>query len=66
MQSLPLTGGAAEVLRITRTGEVSTLFSGFEQVRGLAYDPRLQRLFIVEHSLTPGTPDRLHIRPLDQ
>ncbi len=61
-----LTGGGTEVLRITPGGTVSTLLPGFEQVRGLAYDAKLERLFIVEHSLTAGTPDKLHIRPLDQ
>jgi hypothetical protein len=60
-----LTGGGPEILRVTQTGEVSTLFSGFEQVRGLAYDPTLKRLFFIEHSLTVGTPDKLQIRPLD-
>lgn len=59
-----LTGGGPDVLRISASGQVSAVFSGFEQVRGLAYDAELQRLFFIEHSLTPGTPDRLHIRPL--
>lgn len=60
-----LTGGGGEVLRITQAGVVTTLFSGFEQVRGLAYDPALKRLFIIDHSQTAGTPDKLQIRPLD-
>lgn len=60
-----LTGGGGEVLRITQSGTVTTLFSGFEQVRGLAYDPALKRLFIIDHSQTAGTPDKLQIRPLD-
>ncbi len=69
-----LTGGGTDVLRISPTGEVSAIFTGFEQVRGLAYDAELQRLFLVEHSLTPGTRtactssrsrcSRSHIRPL--
>lgn len=59
-----LTGGTG-VHRITRAGAVTTIFTGFEQVRGLAYDPAMRRLFIIEHSATAGVPDRLHVRPLD-
>lgn len=57
-----LTGG---VYRITTAGVVSTIVSGFDQVRGTAYDPALRRMFIVEHSSVPGGHDRLHIIPLD-
>jgi hypothetical protein len=60
-----LTGGTG-VHRITQAGVVSTIMTGFEQVRGLAYDPTLRRLFIIEHSATVGTPDKLHVRPLDE
>jgi DNA-binding beta-propeller fold protein YncE len=61
-----LTGGGAAISRINpATGAVTTLpGAGFEQVRGLAYDPAGKRLFIIDHSATPGRPDRLHIRPL--
>lgn len=59
-----LTGGTG-VHRVTQTGTVSTIFTGFEQVHGLAYDPELRRLFIIEHSATVGVPDKLHVRPLD-
>lgn len=59
-----LTGGTG-VHRVTQAGAVSTIFTGFEQVRGLAYDPALRRLFIIEHSATVGVPDKLHVRPLD-
>jgi DNA-binding beta-propeller fold protein YncE len=61
-----LTGGGAEISRITpASGAVTTLpGAGFEQVRGLAYDPAGKRLFLIDHSATPGRPDRLHIRPL--
>lgn len=59
-----LTGGNG-VHRITQAGVVSTIITGLEQVRGLAYDPTLRRLFIIEHSATVGTPDKLHVRPLD-
>jgi hypothetical protein len=59
-----LTGGGAEITRITQAGRVTTLpTGGYEQVRGLAYDPAGKRLFIVDHSATPGRPDRLHIVP---
>ena len=57
-----LTGGTG-VHRITTAGVVTTIFTGFEQVRGTAYDPAGQRLFIIEHSATVGVPDKLHIRP---
>ena len=38
-------------------------FTGFEQVRGLAYDPAGRRLFVINHSKTVGVPDKLHILP---
>jgi hypothetical protein len=60
-----LTGGATEIQRVTQAGVATTIFSGFEQVRGLAYDPTLRRLFVIEHSATVGVPDKLHVRPLD-
>lgn len=60
-----LTGGGPEISRITQAGGVTTLPAhGFEQVRGLAYDPAGKRLFVVDHSATPGRPDRLHLVPL--
>jgi len=60
-----LTGGGTTVRRITQAGVVSDVFTGFEQVHGLAYDPTLKRLFIMDHSITVGVSDKLHIRPLD-
>jgi hypothetical protein len=64
-----LTGGGATITRITPAGQVRALALGsasrFEQVRGLAYDPAGKRLFIIDHSLTPGSPDQLHVRHLD-
>lgn len=63
-----LTGGAATITRITPAGQVSPLAvagNSFEQVRGLAYDPAGKRLFIIDHSLTPGSPDQLHVRHLE-
>lgn len=59
-----LTGGTG-IHRITQAGVVTTILPGFEQVRGLAYDPTLRRLFVIEHSATVGVPDKLHVRPLD-
>ncbi|MGN6106637.1 MAG: hypothetical protein ACTHU0_16140 [Kofleriaceae bacterium] len=61
-----LTGGTG-VHRITQTGQVTTVIpSGFEQVRGVAYDPALRRLFLIEHSATVGVPDKLHVVPFDE
>lgn len=60
-----LTGGGTTVQRVTQAGAVTNIFTGFEQVHGIAYDPTLKRLFIVDHSLTVGVSDKLHIRPLD-
>jgi hypothetical protein len=60
-----LTGGGTDIQRVTQAGGVTTIMTGFEQVRGLAYDPALRRLFIIDHSATVGTPDKLHVRPLD-
>jgi len=56
-----LTGGGPTISRITQRGEVSTLPGAFEQVRGLAYDARGKRLFVIDHSLTVGLPDKLRI-----
>jgi hypothetical protein len=51
-----------EIPRITQAGQVTTLpGGGFEQVRGLAYDAAGKRLFVVDHSLTVGVPDKLRI-----
>jgi sugar lactone lactonase YvrE len=49
--------------RIRPGGEVTTLASGFEQVRGLAYDPIDQRLFVIEHSAATSQ-HHLHIVPV--
>jgi hypothetical protein len=57
-----LTGGpSGGVSRITPTGTVTTVVSGFAQVRGLAYDAAGQRLFFVEHVKGQGASDRLHV-----
>lgn len=57
-----VTGG---IYRITPTGTVTTIRSGFEQVRGIAYDPTMKRMFVVEHRATMATKPLLHVFPLD-
>ena len=59
-----LTGGGPTISRITPAGEVTALRGSFEQVRGLAYDAAGKRLFVVDHSVTVGVPDKLRILPL--
>jgi len=62
-----LTGGGPTISRITQRGEVSTLpGGGFEQVRGLAYDAAGKRLFVIDHSVTVGLPDKLRILRLPE
>jgi hypothetical protein len=59
-----VTGGKrGAVYRIAKTGAVSTIASGFEQVRGTAYDAAKQRLFVVEHSAATSH-HKLHVLPL--
>jgi hypothetical protein len=60
-----LTGGGPTISRITQAGQVSTLLGGFEQVRGIAYDAAGKRLFVVDHSVTVGLPDKLRVIHLD-
>ncbi|MCW5804744.1 MAG: hypothetical protein KIT31_20405 [Deltaproteobacteria bacterium] len=61
-----LTGGGNSIHRVTQAGTVTELFAGeFEQVRGIAFDPTAKRIFVIDHSATVGTPDKLQIRPLD-
>jgi sugar lactone lactonase YvrE len=57
-----VTGG---VYRVTPAAVVSTILSGLDQPRGLAYDPTLKRLFVIEHSQVLGGHDMLHVVPLD-
>jgi sugar lactone lactonase YvrE len=58
-----VTGGKrGEVYRIDARGHATTLASGFEQVRGVAYDPAGARLFVVEHGANGR--HRLHALPL--
>jgi hypothetical protein len=63
-----LTGGGPAITRVTQSGTMSTLAlpSGvtFETVEGMAYDTTGHQLFVIDHSATPGTHDKLHIIPL--
>ena len=60
-----LTGCKMAVCRITQAGVETqlTALGTFEDVRGLAYDADMQRLFIINHSNTVTTGDKLEIRP---
>lgn len=59
------TGG--NLYRITATGEASVFASGFQQVRGVAYDPTNRRLFVADHDgdESNGVSHLLHILPVD-
>jgi hypothetical protein len=63
-----LTGGGPAITRVTQAGQMSTLAvpSGvtFSNVEGMAYDPAGHHLFVIDHSSTPGTADKLHVIPL--
>ena len=61
--SLVTGGKAGTVTRIAPDGMKTTIASGFEQVRGIAYDPAGKRLFVVEHSKATSS-HKLHILPL--
>jgi hypothetical protein len=57
-----VTGGKAGVVTaITRGGTQRPLASGFDQIRGTAFDPAGKRLFVVEHGKTKHV---LHILSL--
>lgn len=53
------------VYRIAPNGVVTELASGLEQIRGTAFDPERERLFVVERSGVTSRP-KLHILPLDR
>jgi hypothetical protein len=61
--SLVTGGKTGAVTRIAPDGKQTTIASGFEQVRGTAYDPAGHRLFVVEHSKATSN-HKLHILPL--
>jgi hypothetical protein len=58
-----LTGGGPIVYRLTQAGVSTPAFTGFTDALGLAFDPTLKRLFVIDHDATAG--DSLHIVPLD-
>jgi hypothetical protein len=60
-----LTGGSANIFRITQTGTVSalTLTATFGTVHGIAYDATGHHLFVIDHSSMAGTSDMLHVIP---
>ncbi len=59
-----VTGGKrGAVYRVTPGGAVSTIASGYEQVRGTAYDPATHQLFVVDHSVASSR-HKLHVLEL--
>lgn len=60
------TGGAGEVRQISSAGVVTTLASGYQSVRGVAYDAENRRLFFVDHDSNDadGTTNYLQIVPV--
>jgi sugar lactone lactonase YvrE len=61
-----LTGGKSGTVSRVRpaTGAVTTVATGFTQVRGIAYDPTGKRLFVVEHSVAPSS-HHIYVLPFD-
>lgn len=62
------TGSAGGSLyRITEAGSASVFESGFQQVRGVAYDPTNRRVFVADHDPdeSDGVSHVLHILPVD-
>jgi sugar lactone lactonase YvrE len=56
-----VTGGKrGAVYRITPAGAVTTIASGFEHVRGTAYDADAHRLYVVDHSVVSSR-HKLHV-----
>lgn len=58
------TGG--ELYQVSASGEASVLQGGFQQIRGVAYDPDHERLFVADHDgdETDGITHRIHILPI--
>jgi sugar lactone lactonase YvrE len=59
-----LTSGGTVVYRLTQAGVLTTAFTGFSKAAGLAFDPTLKRLFIVDQGSAAGD-NLLRIEPLD-
>lgn len=60
-------GGEGEVRQIGADGSVTTLVSGYQEVRGVAFDAENTRLFFVDHDAddSDGTTNHLQIVPVD-
>ncbi len=59
-----VTGGKhGAVYRVSPRGAVSTIASGYEQVRGTAYDPATHQLYVVDHSIASSR-HKLHVLEL--
>jgi hypothetical protein len=58
-----LTSGGPIVYRLTQSGVSTSAFTGFNDALGLAFDPTLKRLFVIDEGATTG--DTLYIEPLD-
>lgn len=62
------TGSAGgNLYRIASTGAASVFKSGFQQVRGVAYDPGHRRVFVADHDAdeSNGVSHVLHVLPVD-
>jgi hypothetical protein len=59
------TGG--NLFRISASGDASVFESGFQQVRGSAYDPTNRRIFVADHDAdeSDGITHSIHILPVD-
>lgn len=53
------------LVRITPAGATSIIASGFEEVRGTAYDVERKRLFVIEHSVASSN-HQLHMLALER
>ena len=56
-----------QVVRVDAAGAVSIVAGGFQQVRGVAFDPAGRRLFVADHDLdeADGVEHAIHIVPVD-
>lgn len=65
--SLYTGGGEGEVRQIGADGAVSSVASGYQEVRGVAYDADNRRLFVVDHDAddSDGVTNFLQLVPVD-
>ena len=56
-----------QVVRVDAAGAVSIVAGGFQQVRGVAFDPAGRRLFVADHDPdeADGVEHAIHIVPVD-